>query len=255
MIYSPAEVAILREGGRRLALHLARLAALVRPGLASSELEQEARRLIAHGGDEPSFLGYQGAEDTRPFPAALCVSFNDEVVHGVPTKEKIIREEMLVTLDLGLRHAGFCIDAAVTIAVGEVPPAWRSLVEATRRALEVAVGAARVGATVGDIGYAVELFVRGVGGLGIVRDLSGHGVGREVHEEPLVPNYGKPGAGARLEEGTVLALEPMLTLGAEKTKLGPDGFAYCTVDGSVAAHFEQTIVVKKDGAEILTTFD
>ncbi len=249
---SPEEIAVLREGGRRLAAILAQVAAAVRPGVSAEALDALARRLAADGGDTPSFLNYQARGDKKKFPAALCVSVNDEIVHGLPSAEKILKEGDIVGLDLGLRHRGLCTDAAVTVPVGAVDLASQKLISVTEQALARAVSAARAGATVGDIGFAVESFVRQEGNYGIVRNLAGHGVGRAVHEKPLVPNYGKRGNGALLEAGMVLALEPMLTLGGEKIALAPDGFAYRTKDGSRAAHFEHTVVITEKGAEILT---
>jgi methionyl aminopeptidase len=252
LIKSKEEIDILREGGARLAHILSRLAEMVRPGIAASELEREARRLVAEGGDMPSFLGYKGAEDSREFPAALCVSVNDEVVHGLPSKEKILREGDITVLDLGIWHKGLCTDAAIAVPVGKISLELQKLVETTKKSLAIGIAAVREGAFVGDIGDAIEKFVRTQGRFGIVRDLAGHGVGHDVHEEPIIPHYGKSERGIRLEAGMVLAIEPMLTLGAEKTRLGPDGFAYCTEDGSVSAQFEHTIVVTNGGAEILT---
>ena len=248
----PEEIAILREGGRRLAAILLRVGDAVRKGVSAETLDALARRLVAEGGDAPSFLNYQARGDKKRFPSALCVSVNDEVVHGLPTADKVLREGDIVSIDLGLRHRGLYTDAALTLAVGAVGTVEEKLIAITKQALARAVSAAGAGATVGDIGFAVESFVREEGNYGIVRDLAGHGVGRAVHEKPLVPNYGKPGTGVPLEAGMVLALEPMLTLGSEQVVLDSDGFTYRTKDGSRAAHFEHTIVVTEHGAEILT---
>ncbi len=251
-IKSREDIEILREGGRRLAAILSRVLEAVRPDVAASELDALARRLVAEGGDEPSFLNYQGKGDKKKFPAALCVSVNDEIVHGLPSAEKILREGNIVGIDLGLRHKGLCTDAAVTVAVGAISEESRKLLEVTRQALSRAISAVRAGATTGDIGYAVESFVKAQGNFGIVRDLAGHGVGYAVHEEPFVPNYGKPGEGMVLQAGMVLALEPMLTLGSDKIVLSTDGFAYRTKDGSPSAHFEHTVAITEKGADILT---
>ena len=251
-IKSKEEIATLREGGKQLASILLCVAKAVRPGVSSLELDALARRLIAEGGDTPSFLNYQGNGDKKKFPAALCVSVNDEVVHGVPSAEKILRDGDIVGVDLGLFHKGLCTDAAVTVAVGTISEESRNLLEVTKQTLARAVAAARAGATIGDIGYAVESFVKQAGNFGIVRDLAGHGVGYAVHEEPFVPNYGKRGDGINLEVGMVLALEPMLTLGSEKIVMSHDGFAFRTKDGSRSAHFEHTVAITENGAEVLT---
>lgn len=250
-IKSPEEIEILREGGKCLARILASLADEVRPGVSAETLDALARRLIAEGGDTPSFLNYRGKEDKIPFPAALCVSVNDEVVHGVPHKQKILREGDIVGLDLGLCHRGLYTDAAVTVAVGKIEPGKERIISVTEQALAVGIHAGRAGATTGDVGSAIESFVRSQGDFGIVRDLAGHGVGHAVHESPIVPNYGKRGEGTRLEIGMVLAIEPMLTLGGEKVVLAA-GFAYRTKDGSISAHFEHTVVVTERGCEVLT---
>lgn len=252
LIKSQKEIEILREGGARLAAVLARLMEMARPNLPSVELENEARRLISEGGDAPSFLGYKGRGDSKKFPAALCVSVNNEVVHGIPSENKILRDGDIVKLDLGIWHKGLCTDMAVTVPIGNVSTELSKLIETTKMALGVGIAAVRDGATIGDIGNSIEKFARDAGNYGIVRDLAGHGVGYAVHEEPVIPNFGKQGEGALLQAGMVLAIEPMLTLGAEYTKLGADGFSYCTKDNSPAAQFEHTIVVTKEGAEILT---
>lgn len=251
-VKSREDIEILHEGGKRLAHILSQVAEKVRPGVSSFELDALARQLVTEGEDEPSFLNYQAKGDTKKFPAALCVSVNDEIVHGLPSAEKILQEGDIVGIDLGLRHKGLCTDAAVTLAVGTVDERSQKLLEVTKQALARAVSAARAGATTGDIGYAVESFVKTQGHFGIVHDLAGHGVGYAVHEEPFVPNYGKQGEGVMLQAGMVLALEPMLTLGSEKIVLADDGFAYRTKDGSRSAHFEHTVVITETGAEVLT---
>ncbi|MDP3661241.1 MAG: type I methionyl aminopeptidase [bacterium] len=251
-IKSREDIDVLREGGRRLAAILSRVAEAVRPGIPSLELDALARRLIAEGGDTPSFLNYQAKGDKEKFPAGLCVSVNDEIVHGLPSAEKILQEGDIVGIDLGLRHKGLCTDAAITVPVGAINADSQKLLEVTKQALACAIGEAHAGATTGDIGYAVESFVQTQGTFGVVRDLAGHGVGYAVHEEPFVPNYGKRGEGIKLQAGMVLALEPMLTLGGEKIVLSADGFAYRTKDGSRSAHFEHTVAITENGAEILT---
>lgn len=251
-IKSREEIEILREGGKRLARILTSLAVEVRPGVSAEELDILARRLVAESDDTPSFLNYQEKGDKKKFPAALCVSVNDEVVHGIPRADKIVRMGDVVGIDLGLCHRGLFTDAALTVAVGKIDAEKEQLIAVTQKALAVGMSAVRAGATTGDIGYAVESFVKTQGNFGMVRDLAGHGVGHAVHESPLVPNYGKRGEGTRLAAGMVLAIEPMLTLGGEKVVLAADGFAYRTKDGSVSAHFEHTVVVTEKGCEVLT---
>ena len=251
-IKSKEEIVTLREGGKRLASILSRVVEAVRHGVPSLELDALARRLIAEGGDTPSFLNYQGKGDKKKFPSALCVSVNEEVVHGVPSAEKILQEGDIVGVDLGLFHKGLCTDAAITVPVGEISEESRKLLEVTKQALARGVAAARTGATIGDIGYAVESFVKSQSNFGIVRALSGHVVGYAVHEEPFVPNYGKQGEGIKLEAGMVLAIEPMLTLGGEKVVISHDGFAFRTKDGSRSAHFEHTIAITENEVEVLT---
>ncbi|HBV00979.1 MAG TPA: type I methionyl aminopeptidase [Candidatus Taylorbacteria bacterium] len=251
-IKTTKEIGILREGGKRLAEILHSVAAAVHPGVSSGELNELAERLIKESGDIPSFLNYSPKGARRPFPAALCVSINDEVVHGIPNeKEKILREGDIVALDLGLNHKGFFTDGAVTVGVGKIDARAEKLIETTKKALTVGIEAAHAGATTGDIGFAIAKFVRPLG-FGIVRELAGHGVGYDVHEEPFVPNFGKKGEGIVLKAGMVLAIEPMLNEGGAGIKLDPDCYTYRTKDGSRSAHFEHTIVVTPKGAEILT---
>ncbi len=251
MIKTPDEVNILREGGRRLARILSAVAALVKPGVSARELDDHARALIHAGGDQPSFLNYRPAGAHRSFPAALCVSVNDAVVHGIPS-DTILQEGDIVGLDLGIKHGGLFTDAALTVAVGAIDDAARALIDATRESLMHGIQAARVGNTVGDIGHAIQTFIEPLG-YGIVRELAGHGVGYAVHEEPFVPNYGKAGKGIKLLPGMVLAIEPMVNEGAPHVLLGEDKFTFKTSDGSRSAHFEHTIVILEDGpAEILT---
>lgn len=254
-IKSEKEIAILREGGKRLAEILQKVSAEVAPGMSSKTLNDLAEKLIAEGGDTPSFLNYSPSGAKRPFPASLCVSVNDEVVHGIPNEtEKILQEGDIVTLDAGLKHDGLFTDSAVTIGVGKIDARAKKLINTTRKALAVGIKAVRAGATTGDIGFAIEQFVAPFG-FGIVRELAGHGVGYSVHEEPFVPNFGKKGEGVMLKAGMVLAIEPMLNEGGAGIKLDPDGYTYRTKDGSRSAHFEHTVVVTPNGAEILTNFN
>ncbi len=247
---SADEIAILREGGRRLSAILRQVARAVLPGISTLELDTLARDLIAQNGDEASFLHYQPAGAPAPYPAALCVSVNDEVVHGIPG-ERALQNGDIVTVDLGLKHGGLFTDMAITVPVGEVSPEALALIKATEEALAAGIAAARPGERVGAIGSAVQAVAK-QGKYGVVRDLAGHGVGYAVHEEPFVPNFGKSGEGEVLEPGMVLALEPMFTLGGWRVNFLSDGYTVTTADGSLAAHCERTIVINSDGAEILT---
>ncbi len=246
------EIATLRRGGRRHAVILSALVPRVRPGVTARELDSFARTLIEKGGDRAAFLGYQPRGAKRPYPAALCVSVNNEIVHGIPNEvEKTLREGDIVSLDLGLTHEGLITDAAVTVPVGKVDKASADLVAVTKKALHIGIAAARGGAHVNDISRAIEEYVRPFG-YGIVRELAGHGVGRNVHEDPYVPNIAGASPGVKLRPGMVLAIEPMCTLGTADIVLADDGYTYRTADGSRSAHFEHTVLITSGEAEILT---
>jgi methionyl aminopeptidase len=223
----------------------------VKPGISTLELDTLAEKLIRDGGDTPPFKNYTPHGARTPFPAALCISVNDEIVHGIPNKDRILKDGDIVSLDLGVEHNGMITDAAITVAVGEVSAEIEGLIADTERALHEGIKAAKVGGRIGDIGNAIER-VGNKGGYGIVRELGGHGVGHAVHEEPYVPNYGTKGNGPLLKPGMVLALEPMFMLGEEEIRLMPDGYTIVTHDGSLSAHFEHTIVITEDGVEIVT---
>lgn len=261
-IKSKEEIGTLREGGKRLALILNRVAATVKPGVSTFELDARAERLILESGGTPSFKGYRVAGIRAPYPATMCISVNDEVVHTIPRKEKILREGDVVSLDIGMlwpavanaKAAGkrtMITDMAITMGVGDVSDEIKRLIHATKESLDLGIAAVRPGAHVGDIGHAVEQRLK-KNRLGIIRDLAGHGVGYELHEDPFIPNFGSPGTGPELAEGMVLAIEPMATLGTWRVALGEDGWTYKTADGSLAAHFEHTVAVTRDGAEVLT---
>ena len=246
------EIAILREGGKRHMEILRQVAAAVAPGVTTAALNTLAEKLIKENSDEAAFLSYTPKGAKRPYPASLCVSVNDEVVHGIPNeKEKILKEGDIVSLDLGLRHNGLITDAAITVPVGKIDATAEKLIETTKKALVIGIAAAHGGGHIGDIGEAIEKFVRPFG-YGIVRDLAGHGVGYAVHEPPFVPNFGKKGKGKKLLPGMVLAIEPMLNEGTEKVVLDSDDYTYRTADGKCSAHFEHTIVITDSGAEVLT---
>lgn len=250
IIKTEKEKNIARESGRRLAAVLHKVIQTVAQGVTPRELDKYAERLIKEGGDEPAFLGYTPRCAKTPYPASLCVSVNDEVVHGIPG-DRTLKEGDLVSLDLGLIHKGFITDMARTVPVGIIDGDAKKLIEVTRKALAAGIKAARVGGHVGDIGNAVEKTVK-KGGFKIVKELGGHGVGRRVHEEPYIPNYGKKGTGVELEDGMVLALEPIVNEGDSRVFLDKDGYTFKTQDGKRSAHFEDTILITKNGAEILT---
>src|SRR3989344_2320980 len=246
------EIELLREGGKRLAAILRALADEVKPGVKASFINDRAEELIRAGGDLPVFLGYQPDLATRPYPATLCVSVNDEIVHGIPNeKEKMFKEGDIVGLDIGLSREGMIVDTALTVPVGKIDDAARKLLNVTKESLAVGIKAARGGAKVGDIGAAVEAYVK-PHGYGIVRELAGHGVGYAVHEEPYVPNFVKKNTGAVLKPGMVIAIEPMLNEGTADVILEDDGYTFRTKDGKRSAHFEHTILITDGAPEILT---
>ncbi len=252
MIYKKNEIEIIREGGRRLAAVLRKVAKAVRPCVSTKELDILAEKLIREGGDEPAFLNYTPDGARFPYPATLCVSVNNEVVHGIPSEKRILKEGDIVGLDLGLKHEGFFTDMAMTAPVGKIDKEAKRLIEVTRKALDKGIAAAKGGRNTGDIGEAIENFVKPYG-YGVVKILGGHGVGRRVHEDPYVPNYGRRGDGPGLVPGMVLALEPMLNEGAHNVFLDRDGYTFKTKDGKRSAHFEHTILITEGGAEVLTS--
>jgi len=253
LIKQPKEIEIMREGGKNLALVLDVLEKAVHPGVSTKELDVLAEKTIRELGDTPAFLNYQPYGADFPYPATLCISVNDEIVHGLPNKDRILKEGDIVGLDLGLVHKGTISDSARTICVGTVSEKVQKLVDTTKKALEIGIAAAKTGAHVGDIGYAIERYVKPFK-YGIVRELGGHGVGRYVHEDPFIPNWGnKKGVGAKLKPGMIIAIEPMLNEGTRRIILDKDGYTYRTSDGSLSAHFEHTILITKEGTpEILT---
>jgi methionyl aminopeptidase len=246
------DIQILREGGKRHAEILHVLKGMVQPGVTAKQLDDEAHRLIVEGGDTPAFLDYQPQGASRPFPASLCVSVNDEVVHGIPNEhEKILKEGDIVTLDLGLVHKGLITDAAITVGVGKISKTLEELITVTEKALTAGIKAAKGGKRVGDVGMAIERLAL-AHKYGVVEELSGHGVGYHVHEDPFVPNYGVAGTGEPLTPGMVIAIEPMFNLGSRHVILDSDGYTYRTKDGKPSAHFEHTVLITKGEPEILT---
>lgn len=246
ILKSEKEIKTMQDGGRILATILNKIAEAARPGQATYELEELARELLSSYGVKPSFLGYDG------FPAVLCVSINEEIVHGVPS-ERIIKEGDLVKLDMGVLYKGFHTDSAITVLMpgGEERDIKEKLINVTKESLRVGMAKAVVGNTLGDIGYAIQQCVE-ASGFNVVRDLVGHGIGRDLHEDPQVANYGKPGQGAKLEKGMVIAIEPMVVVGSWKIDSGKDGFAFITKDLSLSCHFEHTVAVTEKGPLTIT---
>ncbi len=251
-VKTPRELRALRDLGKRHAHVLEELCALVVPGVTSGELEAHALRLIAEVDAEPAFLGYRPLGAPRSYPCALCLSPNDIVVHGIPTElGYTAREGDVVGLDIGLRRDGVITDAGKTVAVGKVDERARELLAVTEEALGRGIAVARAGSTVGDIGHAIETYVR-EHGFGIVRDLCGHGVGTAVHEDPQIPNYGAAGKGEKLVAGMVLAIEPMVNEGKGAVVFERDGYTVRTQDGTRSAHFEHDVEITEEGTVILT---
>lgn len=246
------DIQILREGGKVTAGVMKKLLAMVKPGLVTSDLELAARKYTKEVGAESSILDYQPPGADRPFPAAICVSVNDEVVHGIPNENPVtLKEGDVVAIDVTLTYKEMVTDMAVTVPVGKVSPEVEKLIQGTKEALMAGIKAAKGGKRIGDIGSAVELVGLSYK-LGVVEELAGHGVGFSVHEEPFVPNYGEPGKGEVLKPGLVIAIEPMFNLGSRHVKLEADGYTYRTEDGKPSAHFEHTVLITKGDAEILT---
>ena len=244
-IKTPAELELMRQASRIVAEVLALLKPMVRAGVSTAELNSFAESGIRKRDAAPAFLGYRG------YPATLCVSINEEVVHGIPSDKRIIRDGDLVSLDLGSIYKGFYGDAAITVAVGAVKPECKRLMEVTQRSLEAALARVKSGARLGDVSHAVESVVV-ENGMSVVREFTGHGIGRHLHEEPSIPNYGRPGAGVTLKPGMTLAIEPMVCLGRPEIVIKNDGWTAVSADGSCTAHFEHTVVVTEDGCEILS---
>ena len=245
---TPEQFAIMRKAGRVVALCLAEINSAIKPGMTTLELDLIAREVMAKEGAKPSFLGYHG------YPAVICVSINEEVVHGIPDEKRFINDGDLVSVDCGAIIDGWHGDAALTIGVGNVKAEHQKLSDITKEALQVGINAALPGKHIGDIGFAIEKFVRSHQGLqiGILEDYVGHGIGTEMHMSPSVPNYGKAGSGPELQVGMAIAIEPMLVLGSNKVHVLEDEWTVVSSDGSFASHWENTIAITANGPEILT---
>ncbi|MGA9524865.1 MAG: type I methionyl aminopeptidase [Myxococcaceae bacterium] len=244
-IKSDHEISLMREAGRIVSEILDVLEKMVTPGITTWELDQEAERLIYSKGAKPAFKGYNG------FPACLCASVNEEVVHGIPSRKRKLAEGDLMKLDFGVVYKGYYGDSARTVPVGAVTPAAMALVDATRESLRRGIAQMVPGNTLGDVGAAVQAFVEAKG-FSVVKDFVGHGIGRKLHEAPQVPNYGKKGAGMKLRAGMTLALEPMVNAGTFKVEVLEDDWTAVTLDRKLSAHFEHTVLITENGPEILT---
>lgn len=252
LIKTPEEIKKLHAGGELLSRTLREIREACVAGAHTKDLDAIARKRFAEAGGTPSFLGYRIADDGPEFPGALCVSINEEVVHGLPIPDRVIKEGDVVGLDLGVWHEGLATDMATTVIVGEVEEPVRALVRDARESLVKGLSVIKAGNYIHEIGEAVEDYLK-PRGYGIVRDLVGHGVGHAVHEEPQVPNYREPRAPKiKMRTGMVLAIEPMVTLGTWKVRIKEDEWTIATADGSIAAHFEVTVAVTDDGYDLIT---
>ena len=243
-IKSPEEISIMAEGGKILAKIMQELGKEVRPGITTKHLDKVAEDLVLRYGGECSFKGYQG------FPVCLCVSVNEGLVHCLPS-ERVLKEGDIVSLDLGVLYKGYHTDMAVTVAVGEVSAEAQRLIRVSKKALKRGIKKVRSGNTFGDIGNTIQRYVEGQG-YNVVRDLTGHGIGKEIHEDPQIQNYGKRRSGPEIKEGMVFCIEPMVTVGDWKLRKAKDGYGFEARDGSLCAHFEHTIVVTNKGIKVLT---
>jgi len=253
-IKTEAEVALMREAGLVVGRTLEALRTAAAPGVTTAALDELAESSIRDAGAIPSFKGYQPHPGVPPFPGSICASVNDEIVHGIPGA-RALRDGDVISIDCGAILDGWHGDAAITVAVGEVPDEVRELMRVCEESMWRGFAAARLGGRVSDIGSAVEAYVRSQGGYGIVEEYGGHGIGTEMHQEPHVLNYGRAGRGPRLQKGLVLAVEPMLTLGGRFTRELDDHWTVSTTDGSPAAHFEHTFTLTEEGPWVLTALD
>ena len=248
-VKSTRELELMRRAGLVVAIVKRRLMDAIAPGVTTGELDRIAEDEVRKHGAEPSFKGYMGAADT-PFPATICTSLNDEIVHGIP-KNRVLKDGDILSVDVGAVVQGFHGDSAFTVGVGSIPDDIQRLLDSTRQALDVGISQATAGARVGDVSAAVQGYAE-VLGYSVVRHYVGHGIGRALHEEPQVPNYGMAGQGPLLRSGMTIAIEPMLNVGGWETRQLADGWTVSTADGSLSAHFEETIAITASAAEVLT---
>jgi methionyl aminopeptidase len=245
VLKSPREIGLMRRAGAILADVMTRLETFVEAGMSTQEIDEEVEGIIVGRGATPAFKGYRG------FPATVCISINDEIVHGIPSPQRRIKEGDIVGLDLGCIVEGYYADCAFTLPVGDVPPSVQKLLDVTRDSLDLAIAQCAPGKRLSDVSHAVQRHVE-AHGLSIVRAFVGHGIGRALHEEPQVPNFGDPGRGPQLRSGMVLAIEPMVTMGTYEVRILDDGWTAVTRDGSLAAHFEHTVAITDNGPDVLT---
>ena len=245
VLRSAAEIERMRAANQLVSEVLASLESMVAPGISTADLDALAERLVREAGAEPAFKGYRG------YPATLCASINDEVVHGIPSRSRVLRDGDIISLDMGVKMGGFYGDSAVTVAVGQVPARTAELLRVTRESLERAIAEVRVGGRLSDVGHAVQAWVE-AHGFSVVREFVGHGIGEQLHEEPQIPNYGPGGRGPKLAAGMVLAIEPMVAAGRPETRVLADKWTAVTRDGSLSAHFEHTVAVTAAGPLVLT---
>jgi len=243
-IKSSEEIEIMAQGGKILAKIMRELKANVEPGKTTKDLDKLASELIFSYNVKPSFKGYRG------FPAVLCTCLNEQIVHAVPS-DRILKDGDILSLDLGVYYKGFHTDMAVTVPIGSIEPDVLRMIRITKKALKRAIGRMKIGKTMGDVGHAISNYVDGQGFL-VAKNLCGHGVGRNLHEDPEVLNFGQRHKGVELKQGMVLAIEPMIVMGGAGVKKAPDGFCYQTADNSLSAHFEHTVAVTEKGGRILT---
>ncbi len=248
VLKSKHEIELMRRAGHIVGMVLAEMRNVVRPGITTKELDSIAERIIVKAGAKPAFKGYAG------FPATICASINEEIVHGIPSKKRVLKEGDIISVDVGSIYKGWYGDAAITLPVGKISEEAERLLEVTKGSLEAAISQAVPGNHLGDVSAAVQQYVESHG-YSVIREYTGHGIGRQLHEEPQVLNYGKPGTGVRLRPGMTMAIEPMVSAGSYKTRVLGDGWTVVTQDGSLTAHFEHTIAITDDGTEILTKYD
>lgn len=251
IIKSRDEIEKIRESSRIVAEVLQTLREFIRPGITTWALNKKAEEVIKKRKARAAFKGYKPSFGSGAYPAALCVSINEEVIHGIPSTRRVIKEGDIVSMDVGVCYKGYYGDGATTVAVGEVEDRVKELLKVAEEALYRGIEAARVGNRVGDISFAVQSYVESHG-FSVIREFVGHGVGKRIHEEPPVPNFGEPGRGPLLKEGMTIAIEPMVAMGSGEVRIKEDGWTAVTVDGSWAAHFEHTIAVLEEGPRILT---
>lgn len=252
ILKTPEQIQTMREGGALLASILLSVKEKVVPGISTKELNDYADELCKKNAVTPVFLNYTPYGSSRPYPASLCVSLNDEIVHGIPNeKPRVLKEGDIVSLDMGIKYQGLIVDSALTVIAGKGDPYAERLLKVTEEALYAGIDAANAGKRTGDIGHAIEKAVK-PHGFSLPEELGGHGVGQSVHEDPFVPNFGKPKQGVLLKEGMVFAIEPMVNEGSKKIYLDRDGYTYRTADGKRSAHFEHTVAIVDGVAEILT---